>query len=188
MSTRVALIPTVLLAALTLAGCERGMHDMYDQPRYERGAEAPLFKDGVAERTPPFGSVPTSGVEAMPAPPAMTAALLERGRDRYTTFCAPCHGAGGDGDGMVVRRGFPAPPSYHEDRLRSADDAHLYEVITHGWGVMYPYGDRLSPEDRLAVVAFIRALQFSRHAPVDRLEPADIARLRSLDDNTGSIR
>jgi len=77
----------------------------------------------------------------------------------------------------VVRRGFPAPPSYHEARLRAADDAHLYEVITHGWGVMYPYGDRLSPADRQAVIAFVRALQFSRQVPADRLAPEDLARL-----------
>ena len=188
MSLRSALLPCLVLpTALLLAGCERGMHDMYDQPRYKRGAEAPLFNDGVAERTPPPGTLPTSGNDAMPAPAVITTALLERGRDRYTIFCAPCHGAGGDGDGMVVRRGFPAPPSYHEDRLRAADDAHLYDVITHGWGVMYPYGDRLSPADRQAVVVYVRALQLSRHAPVDRLEPADMARLRDA-DNAGKTR
>ncbi|MGF6709174.1 mono/diheme cytochrome c family protein [Luteibacter sp. W1I16] len=167
-----------LVFVLVLAGCERGMHDMYDQPKYKRGAEAPLFADGVASRVPPEGSVPVDDPEAMPAPPALTLGLLERGRDRYTIFCAPCHGAGGDGDGMVVRRGFPAPPSYHEARLRDTNDAHLYDVITRGWGVMYPYGDRLSPTDRQAVVAYIRALQFSRRVPADRLEPEDLAHLR----------
>jgi mono/diheme cytochrome c family protein len=177
------MIPRILFAGsmvLALAGCERGMHDMYDQPRYKRGAEAPLFADGVASRLPPAGAVATQDEEAVQAPPPMTRALLERGRDRYTIFCAPCHGAGGDGDGMVVRRGFPAPPSYHQERLREADDGHLYEVISRGWGVMYPYGDRLSPADRQAVVAYIRALQFSRHVPADRLEPEDIARLHGL--------
>jgi len=178
----------VLLASLCLlAGCERGMHQMYDQPRYERGDEAPLFADGVAARTPPQGSVATTGPEAMPEPPPLTEALLERGRDRYTIYCTPCHGAGGDGDGMVVRRGFPRPPSYHEERLRDADDRHIYDVITHGWGVMYPYADRVSPADRQAIVAYIRALQFSRHAPVDRLEPEDLSRLRDLPD-AGSRR
>lgn len=169
----------VLLAVSALPACERGMHDMYDQPRYKRGGEAPLFADGVAARQPPPGTVPVADDEAMPAWPPTTLGQLQRGRERYTIFCAPCHGAGGDGDGMVVRRGFPAPPSYHEPRLRSADDAHLYDVITRGWGVMYPYGDRLSPADRQAVVAYIRALQLSRNVPVDRLEPSDIARLRA---------
>jgi mono/diheme cytochrome c family protein len=132
---------------------------MYDQPRYKRGGEAPLFKDGVAERQPPAGAVAITDPEAMPPPPAVTAALLDRGRERYTIFCAPCHGARGAGDGMVVRRGFPAPPSYTEKRLQEADDAHFLDVITHGWGVMYPYADRLSPSDRQAVVAYIRVLQ-----------------------------
>jgi mono/diheme cytochrome c family protein len=83
---------------------------------------------------------------------------------------------------MVVRRGFPAPPSYHETRLRAASDQHLYDVITHGWGVMYPYADRVTPADREAIVAYVRALQFSRHAPVDRLAPEDIARLHAVPD------
>lgn len=178
----------VAMLVPALAACERGMHDMYDQPRYKRGGEAPLFADGVASRTPPSGAVPTSDDEARPSTPTTTLALLERGRDRYTIFCAPCHGAGGDGDGMVVRRGFPAPPSYHQPRLRAADDAHLYDVITRGWGVMYPYGDRLSPADRHAVIAYVRALQLSRYAPVDRLEPEDIARLRAPPTTTGASR
>jgi mono/diheme cytochrome c family protein len=175
----------LLVALLSAAGCERGMHQMYDQPRYERGGEAPLFTDGVASRPPPRGTVPTSGPEAVPAPPAITEALLERGRDRYTIYCTPCHGAGGDGDGMVVQRGFPRPPSYHEQRLRDTDDRHIYDVITHGWGVMYPYADRIPPADRQAIVAYVRALQFSRHAPVDRLEPDDLSRLRDLPDAGG---
>ncbi|HEY4294228.1 cytochrome c [Luteibacter sp.] len=173
-------VAILLIALLPVTGCERGMHQMYDQPRYERGGEAPLFADGVASRIPPRGTVPTSDPEAMPAPPAVTEGLLERGRDRYTIYCTPCHGVGGDGDGMVVRRGFPGPPSYHEQRLRDADDRHLYDVITRGWGVMYPYADRIAPADRQAIVAYIRALQFSRHAPVDRLEPEDLSRLRDL--------
>jgi mono/diheme cytochrome c family protein len=171
---------TLGACSLALGGCERGMHDMYDQPRYKRGAEAPLFKDGIASRQPPAGAVPVVDDAAMPAVPRVTMALLERGRDRYTIFCAPCHGTGGDGDGMVVRRGFPAPPSYHEARLRATDDAHLYDVISNGWGIMYPYGDRLSPADRQAVVAYLRALQLSRHVPADRLEPEDLSRLHDI--------
>jgi mono/diheme cytochrome c family protein len=175
----------LMLVLLPIAGCERGMHQMYDQPRYERGGEAPLFADGVASRTPPHGAIATSDPETIPPSPAITEALLERGRDRYTVYCTPCHGAGGDGDGMVVRRGFPRPPSYHEQRLRDADDRHIYDVITHGWGVMYPYADRVAPADRQAIVAYIRALQFSRHAPVDRLEPEDLSRLRDLPGDGG---
>lgn len=100
-------------------------------------------------------------------PPPMSAQLLQRGRQRFDIFCAPCHGLAGQGDGMVARRGFPSPPSYHIDRLRNAPDAHFFSVITHGYGAMYPYADRVPVNDRWAIIAYIRALQLSQHATVD---------------------
>jgi mono/diheme cytochrome c family protein len=103
--------------------------------------------------------------------------LLERGRDRYMIYCLPCHSPLGDGDGLVVRRGFPAPPSFHQPRLREAPDRHIYDVITQGYGVMLPYADRVEPADRWAIVAFIRALQLSQNAPAASLPPALRARL-----------
>ena len=113
--------------------------------------------------------------DANPLP--ITMALLQRGQQRFDIYCAPCHGLSGDGDGMIARRGFPAPPSYHTDHLRNAPDSHFYQVISHGYGVMYPYADRINPHDRWAIVAYIRALQLSQHAPRDRLTPQDLARL-----------
>jgi mono/diheme cytochrome c family protein len=110
----------------------------------------------------------------------LTKALLVRGRQRFDIYCAPCHGRSGDGAGMVVQRGFPAPPSYHTDRLRHAADSHFYQVISDGYGVMYPYADRVTPHDRWAIVAYIRALQLSQHATRDRLDAQDIARLGAL--------
>jgi mono/diheme cytochrome c family protein len=107
----------------------------------------------------------------------VTLALLHRGQERFNIDCAPCHGRSGNGDGMIVKRGFPAPPSYHSARLRQAPDSHFYEVITHGYGVMYPYADRVAPLDRWAIAAYIRALQLSQHAPVDRLDAQDRQRL-----------
>jgi mono/diheme cytochrome c family protein len=82
---------------------------------------------------------------------------------------------------MIVRRGFPAPPSYHTERLRNAPDSHFYQVISDGYGVMYPYADRIAPADRWAIVAYIRALQLSQHAPRDRLDTQDIARLKAAE-------
>ena len=96
------------------------------------------------------------------AVPALTAALIERGHQRFDIYCSPCHGFLGKGDGMIVQRGFPAPPSFHIDRLRSAPTRHFYEVITNGWGVMYSYADRVADRDRWAIAAYIRALQESR--------------------------
>jgi mono/diheme cytochrome c family protein len=110
-------------------------------------------------------------------PLPVTMALLRRGQERFDIYCAPCHGRAGNGDGMIVRRGFPAPPSYHTGHLRSAPDSHFYQVISGGYGVMYPYADRIDPHDRWAIVAYIRALQLSQHAPRDRLTAQDVARL-----------
>jgi hypothetical protein len=97
--------------------------------------------------------------------------MLRRGQQRYTIYCMPCHSPVGDGDGPIVRRGFPHPPSYHIRRLREADDRHFFDVISQGFGAMYSYADRITPEDRWAIVAYIRALQLSQHAPADALPP-----------------
>jgi mono/diheme cytochrome c family protein len=107
-----------------------------------------------------------------PAPPPVTMALLERGRQRFDINCSPCHSRVGDGDGVIVQRGFPRPPSYYSDALRKAPSQHFYDVITHGYGVMYSYADRVEPADRWAIVAYIRALQASAQASLADV-PAD---------------
>jgi len=151
------------------------------------GAASAAAADPTREqRAPPTSAareVANESNRAAPEPaftlPPLTAELLARGRDRFDVFCAPCHSVAGDGDGFIVRRGFPHPPSYHLDRLRTASDAHLYAVIRDGYGAMYPYARRLVPSDRLAVVAYIRALQLSQHAGLDAV-PADVrARLEA---------
>ena len=179
---------------LALAGCERVMRDMYEQPKLEPASASALFRDGLASRPPPPGSVAraagdlavvSSGrrgdavvaqrLEAEAAgglPERPSRALLVRGQERYAIHCLPCHGRGGDGDGMVVLRGFPVPPSLHLPRLLAAPDRHLYDVITHGWGVMPAAAERIEPEDRWAITAYVRALQLSRRAPVADLPPA----------------
>ena len=138
--------------------------------RRDAGTSAVREVANASKRAPP---------EAAFALPPVTVELLARGRERFDVFCAPCHGVAGDGDGFNARRGFPHPPSYHVDRLRTASDAHLYAVIRDGYGAMYPYARRLVPADRLAVVAYIRALQLSQHAGLDAV-PADVrARLEA---------
>lgn len=99
-------------------------------------------------------------IEEFPVP--VTKELLDRGEQRYKIFCMVCHGPVGNGDGMVVRRGFPQPPTYNDDRLRNAPVGHFYDVITNGWGRMNPYGAQIAPMDRWAIVAYIRALQISQ--------------------------
>ena len=152
----------LLLALLVLlAGCEKIARNMYDQPRYKPLAASTLFADGSSARPPVPGAVSTE--PPSPRPPR-TLALLEHGRERYDIYCAPCHSPVGDGDGLVARRGFPHPPSYHQDRLRQAPDQHFYDVITNGYGAMASYAQRVSPADRWAIVEYIRALQLSQHA------------------------
>jgi mono/diheme cytochrome c family protein len=94
----------------------------------------------------------------------VTKVVLERGKERYEIYCAPCHGKTGAGDGMIVRRGFSQPPTYHQARLREAPVGHFFDVMTNGFGAMYPYADKVSPEDRWAITAYIRALQLSQNA------------------------
>ncbi len=147
-----------------LAGCDQSMER---QPRYDTYAPAPIFPNGSSAQTPPEGTISqseTSRQKALSTPPPVTEALLQRGKERYDIFCAPCHGLDGDGDGIVVKRGFPAPPSYHSKALMQAPASHFLDVIANGYGVMYSYGDRVPPADRWAILAYIRALQLSRHA------------------------
>ena len=114
-------------------------------------------------------------VDTFPFP--VTREVVDRGHQRYNVFCSACHGLTGNGDGMIVRRGFPSPPSYHTDRLRNAPDAHFYSVITNGYGMMYSYADRVAPHDRWAIVAYIRALQLSQDARIGDVPPERRAEL-----------
>jgi mono/diheme cytochrome c family protein len=167
-----ALCAASLLASALLLGCD----NMANQPKqmpYE------IYR---ADATPPAPWREPAGTIARdwapePPPPPVTAALLMRGRQRFDIYCAVCHGFTGYGDGMIVQRGFPAPPSYHIDRLRQAPNQHLYDVITNGWGVMFSYAQRVAPADRWAIVAYIRTLQASQDVPVARLTAAERAAL-----------
>ena len=173
MKARMLLLSFVLLAC----ACKQ---DMADQPRYDPLEAAGQFSDGMSARTPVTGTVSREAVlGAVPVafPYPVTMALLQRGRQRFDIFCSPCHGRTGDGHGMVVQRGFPEPPSYHQEALRKAPDRHFFDVITNGYGAMYPYAARVSPQDRWAIVAYIRALQYSRRAPATALPQALYARL-----------
>lgn len=153
------------LLCLLLAAC--GGYDMEDQERYEPYEEAALFPDGSVNQHPVPGTVYRGELERLAVleeRPEITQALLERGRERFDIFCSPCHGRTGHGDGMIVQRGFPGPPSFHIERLRQAPASHFVEVITDGYGIMYSYAALVPPPDRWAIAAYIRALQLSQHA------------------------
>jgi len=158
--------PTLLVAvlAVALAACD----DMSDQARQRAYSPGPA-------------ALPASVVEYREEdspPPPLTLALLKRGQERFRIYCTPCHAELGDGQGMIVQRGFPAPPSYHQERLRQASIQHFYDVITQGYGAMYPFADRVEPADRWAIAAYIRALQRSQYATASEVPEADRGALR----------
>jgi len=162
---------------LLLSGC--GL-SMTEQRKYKTYAPSTLWADGASARPLPDGGV-AQGDLALAAseavPPQVSPGLLARGRERFDIYCAPCHGLAGDADGVIVAHGFPKPPSYHIDRLLAAPAQHFYDAISKGYGVMYSYADRLDPHDRWAIVAYIRALQFSRRATVAEVpETKDVLR------------
>jgi mono/diheme cytochrome c family protein len=161
---------------------------MQIQPRYDAYRESRFFEDGSAMRTPPRGTRPfrrtaenaavTDGtvdghdVETIPVP--VTPDLLARGRAQFEIVCAACHGAAGDGNSIPARFMERHPPSFAEERVRVLTDGRIFKIIRDGYGVMPSYATHLDVDDRWAVVAFVRALQRSRHALVARL-PDDIA-------------
>ena len=154
-----------------------GDHSMTQQNRYGTYKPAALFPDGTEAQPLPVGVVAQGDINRASqasTPPPVDAQLLARGQERYGIYCSPCHGLSGSGDGMVVRRGFPAPPSYHSARLRAAPAQHFFDVISDGYGVMYSYASRVEPHDRWAIVAYIRALQESQNAKL-----ADLPELKS---------
>jgi mono/diheme cytochrome c family protein len=186
--------PTRALAAAVLAvamaaGCRQ---DMHDAPRYEPYEKSEFFPDGRSARPQVAGTVARgqlredaafhtgrSGAALVDAIPlAVTIDTVRRGRERFDIFCTPCHGQAGRGDGLVVRRGYRAPSSFHLDRLRAQPAGYFYDVITNGFGVMPDYAAQVPPADRWAIVAYIRALQLSEKATLADVPPE---RRRELD-------
>ena len=173
---RFAGVGAAVIACLTIVACR---NDMHVQPKILPLSHSDFFDDGRGSRTPPAGTIARgllrddtylyTGMmngkpgDALPFP--ATREVLERGRERFNIYCAPCHSQLGDGNGMIVQRGFRRPPSFHEPRLRQAPLGHFYDVMTNGFGVMPDYAAQVIPQDRWAIAAYIRALQFSQNAP-----------------------
>jgi mono/diheme cytochrome c family protein len=165
--------------AFLVSACRQ---DMHDQPKYKPLRPSRFFSDGQSARQPVEGVVPysvgavspmTDESKATTLPFAATEQVMDRGQERFNIYCAPCHGALGYGNGMIVQRGFRAPPSYHIDRLRQAPVGHFYDVMTNGFGAMPSYADKVAPHDRWAVAAYVRALQLSQHATLADVPPED---------------
>ena len=172
-----------VLGALALLGACR--QDMHDQPKYKPLRYSDFFRDGRQSRPLVANTIARGELRDDEAfytgkngkdeidffPVTVDKALIERGQDRYEIYCTPCHGRLGNGLGMIVRRGFKQPPSYHIDRLRQAPAGHFYDVITNGYGAMLNYSQQIQPRDRWAIAAYIRALQYSQNANINDLAP-----------------
>jgi mono/diheme cytochrome c family protein len=175
------LFALVVLCVSSLAGCSL-KQDMALQPKYRPLEPSDSFADGRSERPLIEGTVARGALaddaylvpkESNAFPLPVTTELLQRGQERYEIFCTPCHGAQGDGNGMIVTRGMKHPPSYHEARLRQVSNGYIFDVITNGFGAMLGYSAQIPVRDRWAIVAYVRALQLSRNAKVSEL-PADV--------------
>jgi mono/diheme cytochrome c family protein len=179
------------IVGLLASGCRQNMHN---QPKTEPYEESDFFPDGVASRPLPAGTVARgylredtalyAGVDAQGQPVAalplpVTRELLRRGQERFNVFCSPCHDRAGTGHGMIVERGYKQPSSYHIDRLRQAPVGYFYDVITRGFGVMPSYAAQVPPEDRWAIIAYIRALQLAQNARLADLPPGERAKLEA---------
>jgi Cytochrome C oxidase, cbb3-type, subunit III len=173
----------LLVVALLGLACTQ---KMAEQPSYRPYQPSAQFADGTSARPIPADTVARgharedallftgkdgTGQDSQEFPFPITRAVLDRGQSRYTIYCAACHGYAGDGDGMVVQRGYNRPPSFHSDSLRQAPVGHFFDVATNGFGAMPSYADQVPVTDRWAIIAYIRALQLSQHATLDDVPP-----------------
>ena len=177
----IVIMAVAFLIFVIVLPSRRPTADMIRQPHRRTYTPSELFPDGMSERPLVSGVVPrpvdqspgipyvavrapgpanfpdVAGAQGFPFP--ITRDVLQRGQQRYNIYCSICHGALGNGQGMIVQRGFLAPPSFFQQRLREAPDSHFYNVISNGYGAMFSYADRVIPSDRWAITAYIRALQ-----------------------------
>lgn len=178
-----------LLLILVLAAC-RPQQKMADQPKYDPLEASTFFSDGFASRPRVPGTIPyqgwksdsvlhtgkSAGVLVDQIPLDISDDFMKRGEERFSIYCSMCHGRGGYGDGMIVQRGYRRPTSFHTADLRTKKDGHIFDVITNGYGAMPKYGPMIPVQDRWAIVAHVRALQFSQNAVLGDLTSAEQSR------------
>ena len=185
---RASRLPLLLAALTVLVACRQ---DMHNQPKYRGLRASTFFADGssarpLVEGTIARGTLQTDEafftckngkVEVTEMPFPVDERVLDRGEQRFNIYCAPCHDKTGSGHGMVVQRGYRQPPSFHDDRLRTAAIGHFFDVMTNGFGAMPDYRVQISPRDRWNIAAYIRALQLSQHAAAADVPGGDPAKL-----------
>ncbi len=181
---------------LFLSGCNT---DMWRQPKQDPLDSSEFYADGAANRPLVPGTIPRGylrqddayyvgaengkWLEGIPAGIKVNKALLDHGQERFNIYCTPCHGQLGDGNGMIAHRGFTLKRpvgNYHTERLMKMPAGHFYDVITNGYGAMFSYASRIEPQDRWAIVAYIRALQLSQSASPSDLKPEELQSLSAM--------
>ena len=185
-----------ILFGVAFAGCifAAGCTDMYDHQRVKPLEENTFYRDGLSARPLLEGTVARGHedldehlyhgkingklVDEFPFP--VTLEVIKHGQDRFNTFCSPCHSRLGDGNGMIVRRGFPKPNSFHSDSVRVKPAGFYFDVITNGFGRMYSYAPSVPVKDRWAIVAYIRALQLSQRIRMNELPLDERSKLSTL--------
>ena len=184
------LLVSSLAGFMALASCRQ---DMHNQPRYKPLAATDFFGDGRSARPEVEGTVARGrlridkarytgkedGADVTEFPFPITRADLLRGQERFNIYCSPCHSRIGDGNGMVVRRGFRQAASYHTDKLIKAPVGHFFDVMTNGFGAMPSYASRVEPDDRWRIAAYIRVLQLSENATIQDVPPDQRAALEN---------
>jgi len=187
-NARCLIVGSGLAVVLAGAGCRQ---DMQDQPKFIPLRASEFFADHRSGRPIVEGTLArgrlqedellstgkVNGQLADTFPFPVTAEVLSRGRERFDIFCSPCHDRTGGGDGMVVRRGYKRPPSYHIDRLRDMPAGYFFDVITNGFGAMADYRSQIPERDRWAIVSYVRALQLSQHATIEDVPPSERPKL-----------
>jgi mono/diheme cytochrome c family protein len=173
---------------LSIGACRQ---DMHDQPRYKPFAKSAFWGDDRSARPLPEGTVARGQLRADAAlytgkegkdfvtvfPLAVDERFIRRGRQRFDIYCSPCHGRTGTGNGIVVQRGLKQPTSFHAERLRLSPPGYFFDVMTNGFGAMQDYRAQVEPKDRWAIVAYIRALQYSQNAPLSDVPAPERAAL-----------
>ncbi|MGA2267455.1 MAG: cytochrome c [Bryobacteraceae bacterium] len=198
--------PNLKLGAVVLALAASGVacrQDMHDQPKFIPLRPSGFFDDGRSARPLTEGTVARGhlnddaafytgkGPDGKPLdtfPFPVTKEVIVRGQDRFNIYCAPCHDRTGYGSGMIVRRGYRRPPSYHSGKIRELSNGFIFDVITNGFGAMADYAAQIPPRDRWAIVAYVRALQLSQNATMNDVPPEARAQLGRLEAGHGGAQ
>jgi cytochrome c553 len=184
-----------LAAMVLLSGCEL-RQAMYDQPKLLPLQESDFFADGMASRHPVEHTIArgylqddphlydgmVDGAMAETFPFEITMEVMNRGQERYNIFCATCHDRSGYGNGIIVQRGFKRPTAFHEQRLVESPVGYFYQVVKNGFGVMNGYADQIPVSDRWAIVAYVRALQYSQTATLEDVPDDVLAELMGAEE------